>query len=284
MGRDNNPEIGKRLIANGIGTNYHDFGEGDPLLLIHGSGPGVSAWANWRFNLDKLAKNNRVIAPDVVGFGFTDRPQNYNYTMENWVDHAFGVLDALGLEKTSVLGNSFGGALALAMAIRDPGRVDKLILMGAAGVKFALTDGLDRVWGYKPSINNMRDLMSLFAFNTELLNDDLVKLRYEASIRPGFQESYASMFPAPRQHGIAMLESCEDDIAQIEQDTLIIHGYEDEVIPYQNGLKLLDLIENSQLHLFRKCGHWTQIEHRVAFNDLIISFLINPAGTANKRQ
>jgi 2-hydroxymuconate-semialdehyde hydrolase len=97
-----NPEIGHSIEAAGIRTNYHDLGSGHPLLMIHGSGPGVSAWANWRLVMPELARQARVIAPDMVGFGFTDRPAGQRYDMDSWVRQAVGLLDALGIEKTDL--------------------------------------------------------------------------------------------------------------------------------------------------------------------------------------
>lgn len=273
MTQNDNPETGLNISAGGIVTNYHDRGDGAPLLLIHGSGPGVSAWANWRANIPELSRQNRVIAPDMVGFGFTERPDNFSYNMESWVDHALNFLDALALDRVSVVGNSFGGALALAMAIRHPERVEKLVLMGSVGVPFELTDGLDKVWGYTPSIKNMRQLLDIFAHDRELATDELARLRYEASIQPNFQETYASMFPAPRQRWVEAMTSPDDDIRTIRQETLIIHGREDRVIPPENSLRLFSLIENARLHMFGKCGHWTQIEHTKKFNHLVTDFL-----------
>lgn len=270
---DQNPEIADQIEAAGIKTNYHDHGEGEPIFLIHGSGPGVSAWANWRLSLPVLSENFRVIAPDMVGFGYSERPDNFNYNMNAWVEHAVGLMDALSLESVSVVGNSFGGALALAMAVRYPERVNKLVLMGSVGVSFKLTDGLDKTWGYKPSVENMRELLDIFAFDRNLVTDELAQLRYEASIRPGFQESFSQMFPAPRQQGIDAMESTESDIRVIKKDTLIIHGREDKVIPCENAYKLFSLIEKSQLHVFGQCGHWTQIEHTQRFNTLVSDFL-----------
>ena len=195
-----NPEIGQSITAAGIRTNYHDSGgAGAPVLLIHGSGPGVSAWANWRLVMPALAQQARVIAPDMVGFGYTERPQGFVYNMDAWVRQAVGLLDALGIERTDLVGNSFGGGLSLALAIAHPERVRRLVLMGSAGVSFPLTEGLDAVWGYTPSVENMRAIMDYFAFDQGLMSDDLARLRFEASIRPGFQESFAAMFPAPRQ-------------------------------------------------------------------------------------
>jgi 2-hydroxymuconate-semialdehyde hydrolase len=269
---ENNPEIGRSIVAAGIRTNYHDMGNGFPVLLIHGSGPGVSAWANWRLVMPKLAEKSRVIAPDMVGFGFTERPQGYTYSLDNWVQHALGLLDALGLEQVDLVGNSFGGALSLALTIRHPQRVRRLVLMGSAGVHFEITPGLDAVWGYTPSFENMRKIMDLFAWDRNLVNDELAELRYRASIRPGFQESFAAMFPAPRQRWVDALASPEEAIRAIPHETLVIHGREDRIIPLETSLKLSQLISRAQLHVFGRCGHWTQIEHADRFARLVSDF------------
>lgn len=271
-----NPEIGSSIVAAGIRTNLHDLNAsapGVPLLLIHGSGPGVSAFANWRLVMPALSQTRRVIAPDMVGFGFTERPTNPDYTLDHWVAHAIGVLDALGVAQADLVGNSFGGALSLALAVRHPQRVRRLVLMGAAGVRFELTPALDAVWGYTPSFENMRKLMDLFAYDRSLVNDELAELRYRASIRPGFQESFSAMFPAPRQRSVDALCSAEDDIRALPHETLVIHGREDQVIPLATSLKLATLIPNAQLHVFGKCGHWTQIEHAARFAQLVGAFL-----------
>lgn len=277
-----NPESGRRIAANGIDTNYHDLGDGHPVLLIHGSGPGVTAYANWRLTMPALAQSFRVIAPDMAGFGETERPPGYRYSMENWVAHALGLLDALDIGRAHVVGNSFGGALAMALAIRAPERVGKLVLMGSAGTKFPLTEGLDAVWGYTPSIGNMRALLDVFAFDRTLVNDDLSKLRYEASIRPGYQEAFANMFPAPRQRWVDALASDEARIRALPHDTLIVHGRDDRVIPLASSLKLLELIPRSQLHVFGQCGHWTQIEHAGQFNRLVIGHFNEEVATARR--
>lgn len=264
-----NPEIGRSIVASGIRTNYHDLGEGPVVLLIHGSGPGVTAYANWRLTMPELAKHFRVIAPDMVGFGETERPVGHRYSMDSWVAHTLGLLDALGIERAHVVGNSFGGALALALAIQAPERVGKLVLMGAAGVSFPITEGLDAVWGYTPSLQSMRTLLDIFAFDRTLVNDELAQLRYEASIRPDYHEAFASMFPAPRQRWVDALASPERAIRALEHGTLIVHGREDRIIPIETSLKLLEWIPKAQLHVFGQCGHWTQIEHAGRFNKLV---------------
>ena len=270
---DTNPEIANSIEANGIRTNYHDQGSGDTVVLVHGSGPGVSAWANWRLTIPDLAQRLRVIAPDMVGFGFTDRPEGIEYKLDTWVEQYVGLLDGLGIEKAHVVGNSFGAALALAVAVRHPERVDRLVLMGAMGIHAPLPEGLDAVWGYEPSRENMRRLVNLFAYNKAIVTDELVDLRYNASIRPGFQESFGSMFPAPRQRWVDAMASEDSDIAAMEHETLVIHGREDQVLPMSNALRLHELITRSQLHIFGRCGHWTQIEHAKRFNELVGDFL-----------
>ncbi|MDI9348634.1 MAG: alpha/beta fold hydrolase [Candidatus Symbiobacter sp.] len=278
-----NPEIAQNIVAAGIRTNYHDLGpepkaagqDTGTLLMIHGSGPGVSAYANWRLNLPILAQKMRVIAPDMVGFGYSDRPDGIQYSLDVWVRQAVGLLDALNIKQTDVLGNSFGGALALALASRHPERVRRLILMGAVGVEFPLTSGLDLAWGYQPSLENMKQLLDVFAYDRGLVTDDLARLRYQASIRPGVQESFAAMFPAPRQRWITAMCTPEHAIRALPHKTLIIHGRDDRVIPLANALKLLELIHDSRLHVFARCGHWTQIEHAAEFSALVGNFLTN---------
>ena len=266
-------EIGQSILSGGIAVNYHDHGSGFPVVMIHGSGPGVSAFVNWRLVMPELARQRRVLAPDMVGFGFTERPAGMVYTLDNWVDQVIAFLDTMNLPQVDLVGNSIGGALSLALTVRHPERVRRLVLMGAAGVSFPITQELDDVWGYEPSFENMRRIMDVFAYDRNLVNDELARLRYEASIRPGFQESYASMFPAPRQRWVDALATADDAIAGITHETLIIHGREDKVIPLENSLRLSRLIARSQLHVFGRCGHWTQIEHAKRFSQLVSNFL-----------
>ncbi len=268
-----NPEIAKTVVAAGIRTNVHDVGSGPPVLLIHGSGPGVSAWANWRLVMPELAKQARVIAPDMAGFGYTERKPAQRYDMDSWVEQAVGLLDALDIGQADLVGNSFGGALSLALTIRHPHRVRRLVLMGSVGVPFPITPGLDAVWGYEPSFEAMRALLDVFAYDRSLVNDELARLRFQASTRPGFQESFARMFPAPRQRWVDAMASPEADIRRIAHETLVVHGREDKVIPLENSLALAQQIPRAQLHVYPECGHWTQIEHAARFTRLVANFL-----------
>ena len=114
--------------------------------------------------------------------------------------------------------------------------------------------------------------MDYFAWSRELVTDELAKLRYEASIRPGFQESFAAMFPAPRQRWVDAMCTPEAQIRALRHETLVIHGRDDKVIPLSTSLTLAQWIPNSQLHVFGQCGHWTQIEHSARFTQLLANF------------
>lgn len=269
------PEIANSIKTGSFDTNYHDYSKdkGNPVVLIHGSGPGVTSWANWGKVMPKLSENRRVLAPDMVGFGYTQRPDGIKYSMDGWVQQTIDFLDAMGLDKVDLVGNSFGGALAMAVAILYPNRIRRLVLMGSMGVDFPITDGLDTAWGYTPSFENMEELLKLFVSDEGLINDELVKSRFEASTQTGFQESFSSMFPAPRYNSVKEMAKYESRIPEIQHETLIIHGREDKVIPTFTSERIFKLISNAQLHIFGHCGHWTQIEQNAKFVQQVDMFL-----------
>lgn len=268
------PEIGRSIRTGDLVTNCHDVGTGPPLLMLHGSGPGVSAWANWRSTIPQLSPRFRVLAPDLAGFGYTRVPVDMEYGRGVWLRQIVDLLDALDVERTSVVGNSFGGSMALALAIEHPERVDRLVLMGSVGVPFELTDGLDEVWGYQPSIESMGRLMrETFAYDPTFVTDELVRMRFEASARPGAQQAFSSMFPAPRQRWVDALAHDEEAVRTITRPTLLVHGRDDRVVPLTTTMTLLEWIDDSRAHIFGRCGHWTQIERAFEFSALVAAFL-----------
>jgi len=163
--------------------------------------------------------------------------------------------------------------IAIRLAVDHPDRVDRLVLMGSVGISFPITEGLDSVWGYQPSIENMRRIVDYFAYSRELVNDELAEVRYRAALAPGVQEAFSSMFPAPRQRWVEAMATPGEQIRAIPHETLIIHGREDKVIPLDNAYRLLGLIERSELHVFGRCGHWSQIEWADDVNALLGRFL-----------
>jgi pimeloyl-ACP methyl ester carboxylesterase len=263
----------------GLKTHYHLAGEGPVIVFIHGSGPGVSAWANWRLALPVLQEHYTVAAFDVVGFGYTERKDGFRYTTDDWINHSIAFIEALGVGPVNIVGNSMGGGVALQLAYRRPDLVNKMVLMGSIGCHFTITEGLSQVWQYKPSPDNMLELLKLFLYDQKQATADLADLRYKASIQPGFQESWELMFPLRSEPGLDPLQWKVDELALEDQQiaaiikpALVIHGREDQIIPVSNGLKIFNLLPDAQLHLFGRCGHWTQIEHAAAFNELVGDF------------
>lgn len=270
-----NPEIGESIDVGRVRTNYIVAGDGDPLILLHGSGPGVTAFANWRGVIPDFAQHFRCYAPDTLGFGYTDFPADIRgFDMDRWIAHLTGFMDALGIGRAHFIGNSYGGALTLALAARQPKRVARMVLMGAAGLPFPITEGLAKVWGYQPSLDAMRDLMTTFAFDPTLVREEVVASRYHASIRPGAQEAFSSLFPEPRQHWLDALATPENELRALSHAALIVHGREDVIVPWQISQRYHELIANSELHVFGHCGHWTQIEKRERFVELVTPFLM----------
>jgi len=262
-------------VANGIRTNYLEAGSGSgTVVLIHGSGPGVTAYSNWRLVLPALGEDFHVLAPDMVGFGYSDRPDDVEYNVQTWADQTVGFMDAMGIKKAHLVGNSFGGAIALRIATQHPGRVDQLVLMGSMGVDFPITEGLDTVWGYEGTIDSMRNVLDFFAYSRDLVNEELAQVRYEASVEPGFQEAFSAMFPAPRQRWVDAMSTPEAEISKLTHRTLVMHGREDKVIPVSNSYKLEGLIDNADLAVFSHCGHWSMIERTADFNRLVRDFFL----------
>jgi len=266
-------QAGREIDVAGVRTHVHEAGDGPPLLLLHGSGPGVSAWANWRLVMGRFAERFHVIAPDQIGFGDTAPAPDGRYGRECWTRHALAVMDELGVERFSVLGNSMGGAIALSVAAARPQAIDRLVLMGAVGAPLELPEGLDQVWGYRPDLEEMRRLIGLFAHDQSIVTDDLVRLRYEQSLKPAQRASYEAMFPAPRQRWVDDLTLDEAELQRITCPTLLIHGFDDRVIPVASSLRLMERLPNADAYLIGRCGHWVQIEQTQTFVGAVEAFL-----------
>jgi pimeloyl-ACP methyl ester carboxylesterase len=273
-------QTGAFVDVGGIRTHYHDAGTGEPVIMLHGSGPGVSAWANWRLNLPVLAESRRVLALDVVGFGHTERPEDVRYSLRSWTDHVWAFADAMGLERFSLVGNSLGGRIALEMATDRPERIARMVLMGSPGVGMTITEGLRALRGYEPSLDNMRDLLkNNFAVDPDLITEDLVRDRYEASAAPGAHEAYTAMFNDPKHAG-GDLGITEEQARGIRTPALFVHGREDRVVPTEVSWTMVNLLGDADLHVFARCGHWTQIERADEFNHVVGDFLARAGGDA----
>lgn len=261
----------RRVDARGIDTFYLEAGSGEPVVLLHGSGPGVSGDANWRLTIPGLSSRYRVLAPDVVGYGATARPPEVRYSLATWTDHVVAFLDALDLERVALVGNSLGGRLSLELAHRHPERVSRMVLMGSPGVGMTVTEGLQAVRSYEPSVENMRRLLTdWFAVDPTIITDDLVQKRYEASLESW--DAYRAMFFDPRHAGNDLAVS-EEQVRATRTPTLLVHGREDKVVPADVSWNMVRLLPDADLHVFARCGHWTQIERPDEFNALVADFL-----------
>jgi pimeloyl-ACP methyl ester carboxylesterase len=245
-----------------------------PVLLLHGSGPGVTAAANWRLVIPSLSADRRVIAPDQLGFGGTATGEHRTYGRDAWTGHALALLDALGVRTVDIIGNSMGGAIALSMAVARPAAVRRIVLMGSMGVAMALPDGLNAVWGYTPVMEQMRRVIGLFTQNRDLITDELVEMRYQASLNPPVRDSWQAMFPEPRQRWVDDLALSGTELATIQNPVLMVHGRDDRVVPWRvSSAQLLDLLPDSRLHVLSGCGHWTMIEKTADFLAVVQPFL-----------
>jgi 2-hydroxymuconate-semialdehyde hydrolase len=245
-----------------------------PVLLLHGSGPGVTATANWRPVIPAISADRRVIAPDQLGFGGTATGEKTTFGRAAWTDHALALLDTLEIGAVDVIGNSMGGAIALSMAAARPQAIRRIVLMGSMGVAMALPSGLNSVWGYSPGVEQMRQVIGLFAHNRELITDELVEMRYQASLDPPVRDSWAAMFPEPRQRWVDDLALSGAELAAIAAPALLVHGRDDRVVPWRDSsAQLVDLLPDSRLHVLSGCGHWTMIEKTAEFLAVVQSFL-----------
>ncbi len=273
------PAIGKSVMAAGFRTNYHDLGEGPPVILLHGSGAGVTGWENWNGVMHDMARRHRVLVPDIVGFGFTERPEGTQYSIKLWVQHLLGFMDALGVGKAALVGNSFGGALSLATAIRNAHRVERMVLMGTPAGEFAQRASNARSWYFEPSIESMAELLRTFPFDVSVVTPQMVRLRYEVSLLAGGMAAYRKLFPEPGKAGeVKTVKGIpEEQLRGIETPILVLHGRDDQRVPLECALRIAQCCANADLHVFGKCGHWVQIERRDAFLAQTLAFIDQPA-------
>lgn len=266
---------GSFITVGSVRTHYHDVGSGQPMVLLHGSGPGVSAWENWGGVIPRLADRYRVIAPDMAGFGLTELPAGQPLDIKLWVAQLMGFLDALNVGPAVLVGNSFGGGLSLATTFRDPARVRGLVLMGTPFGRFEQTAALNQGTAYTPSLENMRDVLRRFPHDPSIITEEMVQTRYEMSLRHPDNAALRALMPEKPTDGQSVIVrgAPHERLATITQPTLVLHGREDIVIPMEVAVNAARHIPDSELHLFGRCGHWVQLERPDAFVLLVRDFL-----------
>lgn len=251
-------------------THYHELGEGIPILFLHGSGTGVTAAANWWLNLPQLSAFGRCIAIDSIGYGQTVVPDGTAYGIREWVRHAVRVLDALGIEKTWIVGNSLGGWLAFQFAIDFPERLLGIVSMGTGGAK--LTAALQGHSNPVLTEEGVRKTLELFVVDKSLVTDELVALRHQSALNDTASDRLADVVAArDRDRGELPLDF--NVLSKLALPVLLIHGVQDAVIPVARTWELLNVIPHADAHIFSQCGHWSQVERADEFNEVVGSYL-----------
>ena len=256
--------------AEGELTHYHELGKGTPILFLHGSGTGVTAAANWWLNLPQLSEHGRCIAIDSIGYGQTIAADNVEYGIKEWVRHAVRVLDALGIEKTWIVGNSLGGWLAFQFALDYPERLLGIVSMGTGGAK--LTKALKGHSNPNLSEEGIRETLELFVVNKDLVTDDLVKLRYQSALNDTATDRLKEVVAA-RDRDRTELPLDFERLAKLDIPVLLIHGMQDHVIPVSRTWEILNTIPHADAHIFSQCGHWSQVERADEFNEVVSSYI-----------
>ncbi|MDA2893273.1 alpha/beta hydrolase [Mycolicibacterium sp. BiH015] len=278
--------IAERAIkAGAVNTHYWESGTGDPLILIHGGGAGADAWGNWSPLLATFAGHFRTIAFDMVGFGqslVTDGDAAFTYSQDARVAHLKAFLDALGLERVAIIGNSMGGATALGLAMSEPARVSKLVLMGSAGLNRAFSPQLQTILNYRePNRSDMARIVGALTHESFAPPSGLVDYRFELTCNPAVMDAYRRTMTWVREHG--GLHYNEDDIASVTVPTLVVSGREDAVVPLLESVRFHQLIEESRLYAIPRCGHWAMLEHPEEFGRVALDFLCSEGGTGEYR-
>jgi len=248
------------------------------VVLLHGSGPGATGWANFSRNIDPLVEAGyRVILLDCPGWGKSDSIVNRGSRSDLNARVLKSVIDRLDISQVHLLGNSMGGHSAVAFTLSGPERVGKLVLRGGGTGGMSLftpmpTEGIKLLNGLyrEPTIENLKKMMNIFVFDTRDLTDALfdARLNNMLSRREHLDNFVKSLEANPKQ-----FPDFSPRLGEIRAQTLIVWGRNDRFVPMDAGLRLLAGINGSELHIYRDCGHWAQWEHADNFNQLVLDFL-----------
>lgn len=262
--------------------HYNDTGGSGPVvIMMHGSGPGASGWSNFHRNVDALvAAGYRVILPDSPGWNKSD-PIVVRTGSRGAINAAAvkGLMDELKIDKAHLVGNSMGGVNAVNFALAYPERLAKMVIMGGGGVGQSLfvpmpPEGIKLIQALyrNPTMENLQRMLDVFVYNPKSITPDLVQGRFDNMMRrkEHLENFVTSMEANPRQ-----VPDMSSRLGEIAAPTLVTWGRDDRFVPLDSGLRLVWGLQNAELHVFSKCGHWAQWEHADKFNRLVIDFLKN---------
>lgn len=260
--------------------HYHEAGDGPPLLLLHGSGPGVSAWANFGDNLPTFAGRFRTLALDLPGFGRSYEPEQPAPLHGPTAVVAF--LDALGIEQAPIVGNSLGGGIASRVTANHPERVTRLVTMGGVGVPLFSplpSEGISRLVDFveDPTRGRLVEWMRSMVYDPAVLTDDFVEMRWQAATAEGALDGIRRIYS---REMLAVLRDMMLDntdtiglLRRIQAPTLVTWGRDDRVTPLDGFIAPMRMIRHCELHVFPNCGHWAMLERKHEWERVVMSFL-----------
>jgi len=263
--------------AGDVKIHYHEAGDGPTVVAIHGGAPGAFGWGNFGRNMDALSQHFRMIIVDLPGYGKSDKPSVTGGAFGFYANIFKDFLDALNIEKAHVMGMAMGAGAAMMMALNYPERVDRLVLVSAAGGPILFqpqpSEGSKIVAGYYrgegPTPEKMRKYLEVMMYDKSLITDELVAERYEASIDPETMDRA----PGGRTGDRPVLESVWKDMDRIRAKTLVVWGRDNRLRSYDSALFMLNQIPDVQVHIFGKTGLWVPWERSTEFNRLVTGFL-----------
>lgn len=262
--------------------HYHEAGEGPVLLLIHGSGPGVSGWANFGANLDFFAPNFRCLIIDLPGYGQSDAVEG-NPVIE-CVAGCVNLLDALDIAKAHVIGNSLGGIVGGFLAAHHAARVDKFVTIGGLGMNLFSPfpcEGLNLLSEFveDPTREKIISWLRSMVFDQSIVTEELIETRFKTALEPMTLATSRVMYAKATMQGMAAAFRGQDAVQRVAHlgsitaPTLITWGRDDRVTPVDMMLIPMRVIPNAEVHIFPNCGHWAMIERKAEFESLVLAFL-----------
>jgi len=261
--------------------HYHVAGDGPPLLLLHGSGPGVSGWANFRGNLPALARDFTTYVLDMPGFGESYPPAKHPLAAAPAAVLDF--LDGLGLGPLAIVGNSMGGAVAARIAAKQPERVTRLVTIGGVGLALlspSPPEGIKLLVEFveDPTLERLTKWMESMVYDPAILTEEFVQMRWKAATDPDAASGIRRLYNRPMLEAMRTpAAGAADQIAlltRIQAPTLIMFGRDDRVTPLDSALTAMRLIRKCELHVFYDCGHWAMIERKDEFESVVRAFLL----------
>lgn len=259
-----------------IQTHFLEAGKGPDLVLLHGGEFGASAENSWKYNIEPLSKRFHVIAPDMLGYGLTDKIYSFTNPAAFRIKHLRRFFEQIEVGKAYFVGNSAGAGTILRAAVSEPAafKIDKMVTI-CGNASIFKTESQAALEDYTPSMENMAALMKLLFHDPKWLAEETVRERYEASITHGAWEALsAARLRRPGYQSGSNIEEFKRKLARLELPFLIMACEHDRLNPTDWEVKLQEIVKNSRVHRFRHSAHEPQIEEAEEFNRVLTQFLL----------